>query len=246
MRYDVDRGAGCLRIARTLLATGIAVPVVIWGDTHWVAVSGAMIDGGHVAQAPATVRGFFINDPQPPTPSRAGAESSGPPPPHAPGDGCGSGDQRGSADVYVTAYGWQHFYWGTPYDWVRPPAYVSIVNEPPAGVSDAWSEQWALLCVPGSTGAGADEVRRIAERGIAEHGLAREGPLACFLAGARPMTVTGPSAYRVVDLERGGSLVGHAAVDGKAGQLVSVAAPSSQTPAATGAYYRAICATIRG
>ncbi len=239
--YDADRSAGCLRIARALLVTGVAVPAVIWGAEHWVAVSGAMLGGGRAPGAPWQLKGFFVNDPLPPSPSRIGADP-GAPPPHAPGDGCGTGDRRGSADAYVTAYGWQHLCWGTPYR-ASPPAFATIVSAPAEAAAAV--APGTLASDPGQTVGGDDDVRRIVELGIARHGLATEGPLACLLAGARAAAVIADMpAIRWVDLERDGMVVGHAAVDPVGGQLVSVAAPSSRTAQTTSAHYRAACALL--
>ena len=84
----------------------VAPVALVYGWAHWIAVRGYTASAAPSSSSDVgyTITGFDVNNPWPPTPGGS-AE-----PPHATGDGCGSGGTRGVADEYISYSTWQDDY----------------------------------------------------------------------------------------------------------------------------------------
>jgi hypothetical protein len=103
---------------------------LVFGGNHWAVVRGYTASAAPAAafDTSYTISSFDLNNPWPPVPAAPG------PPPHTDGDVCGSGGNRGVADINV-AYGtWQTDYltpnvFGT--QWLGK--YVAVCDPDPKG-----------------------------------------------------------------------------------------------------------------
>jgi hypothetical protein len=79
---------------------------LVFGGNHWVVVRGCTVSAAPASafDTAYTIAGFDINNPWPPVPGPPG------PPPHAEGDVCGSGGNRGVADINVSYDTWRRDY----------------------------------------------------------------------------------------------------------------------------------------
>lgn len=110
---------------------------LVFAGNHWVVVRGytASAAPGTSFDTSYTISSFDLNNPWPPVPVPPG------PPPHVDGDACGSGGNRGVADINV-AYGtWQTDYltpnvFGT--QWLG--RYVAVCDPDPPGAPGAAGE----------------------------------------------------------------------------------------------------------
>lgn len=107
---------------------------LIFAGNHW-----GVVRGYSATAAPATsydnsyvISSFDLNNPWPPVPAAPG------PPPHTDGDVCGSGGNRGIADINVSYSTWQADYltpnvYGTQWHG----RYVAVCDPDPPGTDDA-------------------------------------------------------------------------------------------------------------
>ena len=79
---------------------------LVYAGNHWVVVRGCTVSATPASafDTSYTITGFDINNPWPPVPAPPG------PPPHADGDVCGSGGNRGIADINVSYDAWKRDY----------------------------------------------------------------------------------------------------------------------------------------
>ena len=79
---------------------------LVFGGNHWAVVRGYTADAAPQSSFDTsyTIASFDLNNPWPPVPAHPG------PPPHADGDVCGSGGNRGIADINVAYSTWQADY----------------------------------------------------------------------------------------------------------------------------------------
>jgi hypothetical protein len=79
---------------------------LVYGGNHWLVVRGYSASAAPAGMHDVSyaIDGFDLNNPWPPVPSPPG------PPPHADGDSCGGGGNRGFADVNVSYHSWQFDY----------------------------------------------------------------------------------------------------------------------------------------
>jgi hypothetical protein len=84
----------------------VAPIALVQAGNHWVVVHGytASAAPNSSGDLSYTISSFDIRNPWPPTPT------PGPPPPHSDGDVCGSGGDRGVADINVSYANWQTDY----------------------------------------------------------------------------------------------------------------------------------------
>lgn len=122
----------------------IAPVAMVYGWQHWIVVRGytasaspsSSIDTGY------SIDGFFVNNPWPPVPMHT------PPltvPPHAVGDGCGTGGDRGVADEHISYATWQSDYMtGVP--------------------SGYWAGKFVAVCDPSPPSTGVGSQRKVEPR----------------------------------------------------------------------------------
>lgn len=228
---DSNTDAGCQRIAHAIVKKRVAVPVVVFGSNHWVAVTAVMLEGDPGAGPPYSIKGFFINNPKPDTPDDRT---------HKTPDACGHEvPANGSADTYVTMFGWLSKYWKEPCrDLAKDPVFVTITPGPPLAPLPASAgpigrfAAGTTLPLPLSP----NDAVKVAVAGVASHMIMSEGPLAKLIGTAMP-TNAGPvgdpdndddPTYFLVDVDaRDRKTVGLALVDPISGEFLGVQAPAS-------------------
>jgi hypothetical protein len=199
IRYP-DPEAGMHAIVKTLFDSRIAVPAEIFlgPNGHWVAITGAVVEGGKPPDEPYEIKGFFLHNPDPVTAIVAAstldpdeAPDAYPPPPfdHRTGDHCGEGRQRGAKHVYYTAYAWKHYNWATA-------DCIAISNGHQPTADDYSHSTEATLADHGPAPAAqpiTDDPAAVsaASAGIASHGLDKLGPFAGLLGDVRTARVDG-------------------------------------------------------
>jgi len=89
------------------------IALVLNGD-HWIVVRGYEASAAPTSSADTSysIIAFEVNDPAPPVPSfyAPSVPPPPPPPPHSIGDGCGTGGNRGAANVHIAYATWQSTY----------------------------------------------------------------------------------------------------------------------------------------
>jgi len=113
---------------------GVAPVALVNGWQHWIVVLGyAASQHPTSASDPSyTIDGLDMNDPWPPTPSTLAA-----PPPHAAGDGCGTGGGRGTANLHVSYTFWKSMMTGVPGGYWQGKFVAVGVGDKPAAAPDA-------------------------------------------------------------------------------------------------------------
>ncbi len=178
---DSTADAGCQRIVMALMAQSPSgVAVLVKGSSHWVVVTGAQLPDDPQGP-PYAIDGFYVNDPEPITAAMfyaadQRADIVPPPMEHKQGDHCGCGDVYG-APIYVPLDEWKKSYWYKPSRIEKKAGFITIS----AG-------QLVLADVVFAERTVVEPDRRITEakfaawRGICDHRLAKQGPLAGCLA----------------------------------------------------------------
>lgn len=237
VRGDPDPKDGMRRIVETLTATRTAVAVPIYGGTHWVAVTGAVLDGD--PRAPE-IRGLFVNNPEPPAPPP-------PPNPHSDADPCGAvttdpNSQFGSANTFVSTFEWLGGEWRKPAPYDGQDVFVTV------GRGDATEPglRGAPVLEPPRGSLEPRDAAAAANLGVAAFALDADGsPLAAFVRGAGagphdvfpvtriPRQATRGSAepYHIVSMRRGGDVVALARIGSQDGRFLSLQAPPAYLPA---------------
>jgi hypothetical protein len=130
---------------------------LVFGGNHW-----AVVRGYSASAAPAaafdtsySISSFDLNNPWPPVPAPPG------PPPHTDGDVCGSGGNRGVADINVSYSTWQR-------DYLTPNVFGT-----------QWLHQYVAICDPDPPGSPGpppvpERERRFDGRPLLAAGLVRE------------------------------------------------------------------------
>jgi hypothetical protein len=189
-------------VVDNLILTGIAVPVLAFGDAnHWLVVKGAVIDGPAVAGGTYTVRGLVVANPAPITAAVVAASDPASlqniqdrygvlPMPHASIDACGRGEDTGSKDVYISADAWRTYNWPATQDGVAS-TYVIVINRRTGDAAVAIDPNVkefappALRVILSATSTQAD-VANAAQAAVRAHGLDTCPPFAAAFAGATP------------------------------------------------------------
>jgi hypothetical protein len=99
------------KIVWTIHHYNVAPIALVYGWDHWIVVRGYQASDAPSSSADNsyTITSFDINNPWPYAPSWDNPALA-PPPPHAAGDGCGTGGNRGVADENVSYATWQSTY----------------------------------------------------------------------------------------------------------------------------------------
>ncbi len=237
--FVVERGntepQGSENIVRTLYCFDVATGTLVYGCGHWVAVRGVRTNVEPRAGSSYTIKGFWINNPWPPTPS-ASNPSLAPPPPHSHHDGCGSGGDRGVTNEYVTYADWQSTYHtGCDAYGVGHLQFISVCDprRPPLGTLILEGQE---KLTDGANLISVDEAIAFVARAIEDHELAKEGPMVAALSGARPTDAQlvqrldrADEYYYLVSVRRGGTATALARIDALHGALLGVLASEGDT-----------------
>jgi hypothetical protein len=244
-----DKVDSARRLFTALTASSIAVPALVLGGSHWVAVTGAVCDGDP-AGASADVLGFFINNPEPQNPKKGCAPANRRiADPHGKDDTCGAFAPEcadyGSANAFVTMYEWLNFYWEARRG--EPRAFTTICTEGAAAlpIRGRISHNEARRTAPGVT-LSKREACAAALCGIERFGLDRgRSPLAELVAGvtaqpdevftvdelgSNPPRIGSSEPYYLVSLRRDQVHVASARVGIAEGRFLSLQAPPSLVP----------------
>ena len=102
------------KIAWTIEHYEVAPCALVLGADHWIVIRGMSVSEAPESSTDTsyTFNNFRVNNPWPPVPSSSywNNPSAPPPPPHSPGDGCGTGGNRGIADEIINYNQWQNTY----------------------------------------------------------------------------------------------------------------------------------------
>lgn len=190
VRYR-DPDSGMHEIVQTLFATRIAVPAEIFlgPNGHWVAITGAVVEGANPPAEPYEIKGFFLHNPDPVTavvtaatldPEQAADAYPAPPFEHQTGDYCGDGRQRGARHVYYTAYAWRRYNWGK-LNYVAIPNDHQPTDDDRSNSKVVTSAEQRPRPVPQSVRDDDSAAVKAASAGIAWHGLDKVAPFAGLL-----------------------------------------------------------------
>ena len=127
--YTKDTEAeGSKKIVYTLWHYGVSTTTLVYPGNHWVTVRGVSTDVEPLVGSTYTIKGLYINNPLPETPSLSNP-SAAPPPPHSTTDGCGSGGNRGRRDEYDAYDEWKSTYFTAwKYSGIWHNKYVSVCD----------------------------------------------------------------------------------------------------------------------
>lgn len=242
---DSDREEGIERIIDALFATRLPVPVLVFGgDSHWVLVTGAVVDDAPRPGKRTELHGFYIANPAPITASRIknGAPSrfpAPPPPPHSDyggrGDGCGDGELRGGRYAYVSAAAWRNHNWPIPEPGKRARPFVSVTSTHVPSSAELLAARIESAEPPlMATSPISNENASLVAAKLAVHvsGIDAFLPFNGAFAGAEPRQWTRyniagavTATWYLVTFVRDGDSVGVAHVDAATGQLMGAMAP---------------------
>jgi len=235
---DNERDVAMRRLAATITGTGIAVPAVVMENKHWVCVRGVAFDEPASPGLPATIRGFYINNPMPITARKAHSKDHRLDPyprpfPHADDDACGIGSIFGTGCEYVSAYGWISDYWSAPASTYG--AYITISNVPQSPYAAQSFRVGPPLPTVGGPNLGEAAARAAAEHQVKSNPAATRGPLAERLRHPKAMPQSpgqsndaSGSTYYIVTVVCDGGLA-QVSIDKANGALRGFQAPAGTT-----------------
>jgi hypothetical protein len=228
---------GSKKIVYTLWHYGVSTATLVYQGDHWITVRGVSTDVEPVAGITYTIKGFYINNPLPETPSFSDP-SVAPPPPHSTTDGCGSGGNRGRRDEYDTYDEWKLTYFtACKYSGIWHNKYVSVCDpEVPrdrklnVDREEFWAQGDRIISI--------EEAGRFALKGIDYHNLLEEETFANALHGANPAKPVlvhqlnlPDTFYYLVPMERNGVITGLVKVDGLYGNFRAAQVVTEKTKA---------------
>jgi hypothetical protein len=240
------------------------VPTLVHGGSHWIVVTGVQYQRDNSGNY--TIVGFYINDPEPQTPwilylkdhlNRAVS----PPLPHGPGDACGTGkatgnatgnasekasknnnSMYGSSDTIVFIKQWNDSQWSTACN-IKEESLQGFITVSGASLPlPLLAPEPRLPMRPASMDSLDSDKREAAakeaaQKGIHDHRIDENGPLAERLAGYRVGDLTyhtelgTPQRHSyLIRLMREGEQIGNACVDADTLELLGVQAPASIMP----------------
>jgi hypothetical protein len=175
------------KIVYTLWHYGVPTGTLVFHCGHWIVVRGVSTSTEPKPGTIYSINGFWINNPDPPSPSSSNPASA-PPPPHSSIDGCGSGGSRGIANEYVVYNNtWKDTYftgcdvWGVGYS-----QFVSVCDPeiPKLGHltvkrDNFWADGQHLIT--------DEEAMKFADRGIKDHALLKDKIFSKAIKGAKTL-----------------------------------------------------------
>jgi hypothetical protein len=222
-------------IAWTIHHYQVSPIAMVYGWAHWIVVRGYTASAQPTSSGDTgyTLSGFDINNPWPPTPT------PGTPPPHAAGDLCGGGGDRGVADEHISYAAWQSTYMtGIPSGhWAGKYVAICDPDRPPRGHPERQERPEPLF--DGSELIDASVARDLALRGVEQAGVLEREHWRRAFDGAEPgepmlvQRLDHPdSFYWTVPQLRGGTATVAVNVDARTGlYLQSRALPDAKSTA---------------
>jgi hypothetical protein len=183
------------KIAWTIEHYNVAPCALVLGAAHWIVIRGMDLSNAPISSGDTnyTINSFRVNDPWPPVPSwnmvtRTRDMTLVPPPPHSGTDNCGTGGNRGQADVVITYTQWKNTYMtGANYHanghWQG--LFVAVCDPDPPATRRGPSIR-RVRPFDGKRLISRDQVSRLAMEIVKERQLPQDEPWRKSLKGVRP------------------------------------------------------------